>query len=103
MGGRKPHSPTAEQRKTVEAMSAYGITQEDIAEVIGIDPTTLRKYYSEQLKIARAKANARVAEGLFKKATGEGPQAVTAAIFWLELDSLVWREALCRGGRRKLR
>ena len=62
MAGRKAHTPSAEQRKSVEAMSAYGIPQEDIASVIGLDSKTLRKYYSEELAVAKAKANAKVAE-----------------------------------------
>ena len=33
---------------------------------------------------AHVKANARVAENLYRKATGEGREAVTAAIFWLK-------------------
>ncbi len=91
MAGRKAHTPSAEQRKTVEAMSAYGIPQEDIASVIGLDSKTLRKYYSEELSVAKAKANARVAENLFKKATGDGPQSVSAAIFWLKTRAQ-WKE-----------
>jgi hypothetical protein len=31
-----------------------------------------------------AKANTKVAESLFRKATGDGPQSVAAAIFWLK-------------------
>ena len=91
MAGRKAHTPSAEQRKTVEAMSAYGIPQEDIASVIGLDSKTLRKYYSEELAVAKAKANAKVAENLFRKATGDGPQSVSAAIFWLKTRGQ-WRE-----------
>ena len=91
MAGRKKHSPTPEQLKTVEAMSAYGVPQEDISKVIGIDPTTLRKYYADELLTAKHKANARVAEALFKKATGDGPQSTTAAIFWLKTRAQ-WKE-----------
>ena len=37
------------------------------------------------------KANARVAESLYRKATGEGREAVTAAIFWLKTRAR-WKE-----------
>ena len=37
------------------------------------------------------KANAKVAENLFRKATGEGREAVTAAIFWLKARA-GWKE-----------
>lgn len=72
-------------------MSAYGIPQPDIARVIGIDPKTLRKYYDEELATATAKANAKVAESLYKKALGDGPGAVTSAIFWMKTRA-GWRE-----------
>ena len=37
------------------------------------------------------KATARVAESPYRKATGDGPQSVTAAIFWLKTRGH-WRE-----------
>jgi hypothetical protein len=37
------------------------------------------------------KANAKVAENLYRKATGEGREAVIAAIFWLKARA-GWRE-----------
>lgn len=88
---QKPHEPTEQTRKTVESMSAYGIPQEDIAAVIGICHVTLRKYYRRELDMATAKANAKVAEGLYRKAIGDGAQSVTAAIFWLKTRAN-WRE-----------
>jgi hypothetical protein len=74
----------ARERKTVEAMSAYGIPQQKIAAVIGICKPTLEKYYRVELDTADAKATAKVAESLFQKATGNHPQSVTAGIFWLK-------------------
>jgi hypothetical protein len=85
-GGRPEHKPTAQLRKTVEAMASYGIPQDAIGEVLGIDPKTLRKHYDRELTIAATKANALVAQSLFAKATSKavtGP-SVTAAIFWLK-------------------
>lgn len=79
------HIPTDEQRKQVEAMAAYGIPELDIARVIGIDRSVLRKHYRDELETAHVKANTRVADNLFKIATGTGREAVTAAIFWLKV------------------
>lgn len=78
---RKPHSPDEQTRKTVEAMSSYGIPQEDIAKVIGIDPKTLRKYYEYELATATAKANSQVAQRLYKKCMSDD---TTSIIFWLK-------------------
>lgn len=78
------HRPTDESRERVKMMSAVGVRQEDLANVMGISPTTLAKHYRSELDTGYVVANAKVAETLFRKATGNGPQSVTAAIFWLK-------------------
>ena len=72
-------------------MAAYGIPENDIAGVLGIDPKTLRKHYRRELDTGGVKATARVAEFLFRKATTDGHQCVTAAIFWLKTRAH-WKE-----------
>jgi hypothetical protein len=78
-------------RRQVEAMAAFGVPELNIARVVGIDAKTLRKHYREELDTGQTKATAKVAESLFRKATSEGPQSVTAAIFWLKTRG-GWRE-----------
>ena len=90
---RAPHEPTPEARKQVEAMTAYGVPQEDICKVIGVSVPTLMKYYREELDTGAVKANAAVAQSLYKKATGDGKQSVTAAIFWLKTRA-GWKETV---------
>lgn len=64
-------------------MAAHGITEPDIARAIGpISDPTLRKYYKSELALGHIKANLAVAQSLYRKAIGDGPQSVTAAIFW---------------------
>ena len=82
--GHPSHAPEPFHRRQVEAMAGYGIPEADIARMLGIDPKTLRKYYREELDTGHVIANAKVAESLFRKATGDHRQAVTAAIFWLK-------------------
>ena len=72
-------------------MAAYGIPEADIARVIGIDPKTLRRHYRDELDTGHVKANSKMAENLYRKAMGDGPQAVTATIFWLKTRAQ-WRE-----------
>ena len=72
-------------------MAGYGVPEADIAGVIGIDPKTLRKHYRDELDHGHVKANAKVAENLYRKATGEGREAIIAAIFWLKTRA-GWRE-----------
>jgi hypothetical protein len=89
--GRPSHKPDPALRRQVEAMAGYGVAEADIARVIEIDAKTLRKHYRNELDLGHVKANAKVAENLFRKATGDGPQSVTAAIFWLKTRAR-WKE-----------
>lgn len=89
------HEPTAEQRKTVKAMIGFGITQDDIATVIGISDVTLRLYYAEEIATGAIEANAQVAQSLFKQATKGGN--MTAAIWWTK-TRMGWKETIRVGG-----
>jgi hypothetical protein len=89
---RPAHEPDERGRRQVGALAAYGIPEADIARVVGIDPKTLRKHYLDELDTGGIKATAKVAEFLFRKATTEGHQCVTAAIFWMKTRG-GWREA----------
>jgi len=91
--GRRAHQPVPVARRQVEAMSAYGIPEADIARVLSIDPKTLRKHYRDELDLGAVKAKSRMAENLYKKAMGDGPQAVTATIFWLKTRAQ-WKETM---------
>jgi hypothetical protein len=89
--GRRAHKPDPADRRQVETLAGFGVREDDIAGVLGIDPKTLRKHYRHELHHGHVKANARVAENLYRKATGEGREAVTAAIFWLKTRA-GWKE-----------
>lgn len=84
------HQPDDKTRKTVEAMSSYGIPQEDIAAVLGIDPKTLRLHYRYELDTATAKANAQVAQRLYNKCMNDD---TTSIIFWLKTRGQ-WKEVI---------
>lgn len=85
---RRAHQPDPASRRQVEAMAAYGIPEQDIARVVGVDPKTLRKHYREELDLGTTKANAQVAGFLFNSARNGN---VTAQIFWLKTRAR-WRE-----------
>ena len=89
--GRPSHKPDPISRRQVEAMAGYGVPEADIGGMIGIDAKTLRKHYRSELDLGHVKANIKVAENLYRKATGEGRESVTAAIFWMKARA-GWRE-----------
>ena len=74
-------------------MCGYGVPEVEISRVIGISDMTLRKYYRNELDTGVTKANAKVAQSLFQKATGDGSQSVTAAIFWMKTRA-GWKETV---------
>ena len=88
---RPRHQPDEMQRRQVEALAGYGVPEAEISGMIGIDAKTLRKHYRHELDHGHTKANAKVAENLYRKATGEGRESVTAAIFWLKARAR-WKE-----------
>lgn len=91
--GRKPFAPTPENKKIVLALAGYGVPEFAIASELKIDPKTLRKHFRHELDHGISKANALVAESLFKKAIGNGTGGVAAAIFWAK-TRMGWRETV---------
>ncbi|WP_144185795.1 hypothetical protein [Elioraea rosea] len=81
--------PTEEQRRTVRAMSGFGIPQEDIATFLEIEPKTLRRHFRRELDRGMVEATAKVAQSLFQMATTGNN--VAAAIFWMKARA-GWRE-----------
>jgi hypothetical protein len=75
----------------VEVMAGYGLSRTEIAKVLRIDPDRLKEACVPELETGRIKANLKVAENLYRKATGDGREAVTAAIFWLKTRAS-WKE-----------
>jgi hypothetical protein len=83
------YSPTEEQRRTVRAMSGFGIPQADIATLLDIDDKTLRKHFRRELDRGSIEATVKVAQTLFQMATSG--QNTAAAIFWMKARA-GWRE-----------
>jgi hypothetical protein len=75
----------------VEALAGFGLSTADIACVLATDEQELKATCAHELDSGGIKANARVAESLYRKATGDGREAVTAAIFWLKTRAR-WKE-----------
>jgi hypothetical protein len=86
--GRPQFKPTDEQRKAVELLSGFGIPIEQICAYVEINDDTLRKHFADELVGGKAKANAKIAQTLFNKATGGD---TTALIFWAKTQ-MRWKE-----------
>lgn len=82
------YEPTEENRKTVRALVAYGVAQDDICTVLDISKPTLHKYFRRELDVSMIEANAKVGQSLFNMATNGN---VAAAIFWAKVR-MGWTE-----------
>jgi hypothetical protein len=91
---RKQHEPTDLTRQTVQLHATVGTSQELIAQIIGIDPKTLRRHYREELDLSKAKANATIGGQLFSKAKGGDTAAM---IFWMKTQA-GWKETTVHVG-----
>lgn len=89
--GRPPYQRDERTARQVEAMAGFGIPLANVAKVVGVSENTMRKYYPDEIALGATKANAKVIESLFRKATGERQGAVAAAIFWVKARC-GWRE-----------
>jgi hypothetical protein len=90
-----PFEPTRQQRDMVEALVGYGMPYLEICRLVlnprtgrPIDTKTLMKAFRTELDVGAIKANAKVAESLFKQATGGN---VTAQIWWTKCR-MGWKE-----------
>lgn len=97
---RVPHEPTQHSRELVRLHTTVGTTQAHIAQILGIDLKTLRKYYRDEMDTASIKANATVAKFIFRTASGAAlkdnngatyADCVRAAMFWAK-TRMRWRE-----------
>jgi hypothetical protein len=84
----RPHEITDNNRRIAEQMSGLGLPHEQIGAIIGIDDKTLRKYYTPELRIGKAKASSNVAKTLYEKAVAGD---TTACIWWTKAQ-MSWCE-----------
>lgn len=82
--GPKPYDPSPETRMVVRALSANGLTREQIATYLRIDLKTLRKNFEEELRDGFATIYASISGKLVQKALAGD---ITSIIFWLRTQA----------------
>jgi len=79
-GGRPRYQPKPQDRQLVHALHAHGFSLRFIAKKVGIDVTTLRKAFREDLRQAHEEIKAAMVASLLRSANGG---AWGAAKYWL--------------------
>lgn len=68
--GRPEYVPTDEEREKVRVLKAGGMSNEAVAEAIGISEPTLRKHFSSEIDRATAKVRADLLMARYRSAMG---------------------------------
>ena len=89
--GRKPITPTDEDREHAETLAGFGLTEVNIAALVcgGISVATLRDRFAEELVRGRAKAHAGIGKTLYQKAMAGD----VASLIWWTKTQMRWTEA----------
>lgn len=85
---RPTKQPTDDQRKQVQTLSGYGLTQEQIASFLGIHWQTLTKWCKEELANGKNAAYIQAVQGLFTNIR----KGKEASIFFYLKTQHNWRE-----------
>lgn len=79
---------TEEQRKQVQTLAGYGLSQDQIADVIGMDRNTLAKHFQDDIKTGRSVAYAQATNALFSNIK----KGKEASIFFYLKTQWGWKE-----------
>lgn len=77
----------------VEALAGFGLSVDEIAGILRVEVTLLEAHFPTELAKGATEANKRVTDSLYRKALGDGREAVVAAIFWMKTRAR-WRETV---------
>lgn len=86
--GPAPWQPSDDERRLIEHYVAIGFTNEQIAGLVGVAESTLKKHCAGELRNGSLKVNAKIGGKLFQKAM-DGD--TTALIFWCK-TRMGWKE-----------
>jgi len=88
--GRPAFVPTEKDRTLVEQLSTWGVAEHHISALVGdgIEQTTLRKYFSDEIARGRAKASMGIGSTLYQKAMAGD----TASLIWWTKTQMRWAE-----------
>lgn len=91
--GRHEFKPTDEDREKVRVLKAGGMSNEAIAEAVGISEPTLRKHFSSEIDRATAKVRADLLMARYRSAMGGNVSAQNKMIEQVSANDAQQRRA----------
>jgi hypothetical protein len=89
---RPEYEPTADQRALVESAAAFGVTQADIAEQLGIQEKTLRKHFRRELNGGKFKADMLAGKTVAELLKDKDARVRLEAAKWYTARRMGWKE-----------
>lgn len=80
---KRDHVPTQKQREAVEECAGLGLTQGQIAKVMGISINTLLRHYKEELELGKMAKIAALSQTMFSIGTDKNHKGVVPAAMYL--------------------
>ena len=89
--GRPSRKLTPKELEEIESMAGIGLTQQQIADIKGMDVDTLRKHAGAIIKRGKSKAIGKISQTAYNMAaSGEHPSMTR---FWLKMQA-GWHESV---------
>ena len=79
----KLHVPTARQREAVEEAIGLGLSQAQVAKVMGVSLITLQRHYKDELELGKISKIAALSKTMFEIGTDKNHKAAVAAGMYL--------------------
>jgi ribosome-binding protein aMBF1 (putative translation factor) len=86
---------SSRDKKLVKALTACGNSHEEIAKIMGVKPSVIRKLFREEMELGGMQANAKVLASIFKAATQDNN--MTAAIYWAKTQGAAKQKRSANG------
>lgn len=68
-------------RRSIMGLAKQGMTQDQIADAVGVSRSFLAKHFAQEIKVGKLIGDALVTENLYRQAMKDTPAAVPAAIY----------------------
>lgn len=85
-------------KRTITGLAKMGKTMDEIADIVGVSKTHLRRHFIHEIRYGRSMADALVVENLYQQAMKDAPSSIQAGIY-LTKARMGWKDKEEDGNR----